>query len=70
MNCEKIKRRMTELGYTQMKLASELGIHQATLSQKMAGKRPVRLHEAERMATILQIPDTLFAEYFFTCEIA
>ncbi len=65
INSNMIKARARELGVRQKDIAAALGIKQPTANQKINGVRPMMLHEAEILATILQINDIDFGTYFF-----
>lgn len=65
-NAELIKQRMNEKGLSQKRIAEELGIAQPTLCQKVSGKRPFLLSEAEQLADLLGIADADFRLYFLT----
>ena len=64
-NTDRIKARMDELNITQAQLAREIGIATPTICQKINNIRPFSLDEAERVATVLEIPDNEFGGYFF-----
>lgn len=66
LNGSKIKGRMRELGIVQADVAKQLNIAEATVSQKLSGKRPMFLDEAEELAKMLKISDEQFGTYFFT----
>jgi transcriptional regulator with XRE-family HTH domain len=57
---------MAELGLTQKDVAAALGISQPTASQKLNRLRPMDLDEAEKLARLLKLDNSMFAEYFFT----
>ena len=65
-NTDRIKARMDELNITQAQLAREIGIATPTICQKINNIRPFSLDEAERVATVLEIPDNEFGGYFFS----
>ncbi len=70
VNSAKIKGRLTELGLTQKEVASKLGLAQPTFNQKLNNTRVFDLDEAERLQSILQIPDSQFLDYFFARSVA
>lgn len=58
----KLKGRMREMGYSQEKLAKEVGISAASLQNKLSGKSDFRLKEMKIISHVLSIsPD----DYFF-----
>jgi len=65
MNLLRIKGRIVEMGMTQIEFAKQMGIAQATLSQKIKGDRPITLEQAEKMANLLNIQNDKFTYYFF-----
>lgn len=65
LNVSKIRGRMAELGLTQRDVAKALEIASSTASQKLNRVRPMDLDEAEKLAMLLQLDDSQFAEYFF-----
>ena len=65
INSNKLKGRLVELGLTQKDGADYLGISQPTFSQKVNNTRPMDLEEAEKLATLLEIPVTEYGIYFF-----
>lgn len=66
INTNKIKGRMRELEIVQADVAKSLGLAEATVSQKINGKRPMDLDEAMKLAEMLEITDPEFGDYFFT----
>ena len=66
INTNKIKGRMRELEIVQADVAKTLGLAEATVSQKINGKRPMDLDEAMQLADMLKISDPDFGVYFFT----
>ena len=66
VNTSKILGRLREQNKTQADLASYMGMAQSTVNQKMNGKRPLFLDEAEKIACYLNIPDSEFCLYFFS----
>lgn len=57
MQSNLLRAKMTEAGYTQRSLASELKMSPTTLNLTLSGKRAIRLDEAEKICTILDISD-------------
>jgi len=64
-NVNKVRGRMAEMRLTQKDVAAALGIAPPTVSQKLNRVRPMDLDEAEKLATLLKLEDSQFAEYFF-----
>jgi transcriptional regulator with XRE-family HTH domain len=65
LNVNKVRGRMAEMRLTQKDVAAALGIAPPTVSQKLNRVRPMDLDEAEKLATLLKLEDSQFAEYFF-----
>lgn len=65
LNVDKVRGRLAELKLTQKDVAKSLGIALPTASQKLNRVRPLDLEEAEKLATLLQLDDSQFGEYFF-----
>ena len=65
LNVIKVRGRMAELRITQKDVATALNIAQSTASQKLNRVRPLDLDEAEKLACLLKLEDSQFAEYFF-----
>lgn len=65
INIDKIKKRMEQLGITQIQLAKKIGIAAPTMCQKLNNIRPLSLEEAEIVAKELKIKDREFGSYFF-----
>jgi transcriptional regulator with XRE-family HTH domain len=59
----KIKGRMAELGMSQRAVASELKLSERSYNQKINGKRPFTIPEAEKLIGILGLKNP--AEDFF-----
>lgn len=70
LNVNKVRGRLAELGLTQKDVAKTLGIAQSTASQKLNMSRPFYLDEAEKLASLLQLSDSQFGEYFFSSAVA
>lgn len=65
LNVAKVRGRMSELKVTQKDVAAALGIAVPTASQKLNRVRPMNLDEAEKLATLLELEDEQFGEFFF-----
>lgn len=65
LNTNKVRGRLAELRLTQKDVAKALGIAVSTASQKLNRVRPMDLDEAEKLASLLQLNDNQFSEYFF-----
>lgn len=63
MQVNRIRARMTELGFTQEKLANAMGITVQTLNAKLNGRSGFSLDEAISVTKILSLEDPL--EIFF-----
>ena len=70
VNTRKIKSRMLELGLTQQDIARALGLTACTVSQKLNNIRPLKLSEANILASLLKIDDSEFKVYFFPEPVA
>ena len=66
LNVNKIKGRMRELQIVQADVAKRLNIAESTASQKINGKRPMDLEEAQALADMLGIESGEFGVYFFS----
>lgn len=55
VDTDRLKKRMKELGLTQVAVAERLGISQSVLSLKLNNVRPFYLHEAGKLAMILKL---------------
>lgn len=67
MNVWKLRKKMTEQGFTQYQLAVLLRIGNNTMSDKMNGRREFKLSEAKRICEILSITDPQeIVKIFFT----
>ncbi len=66
MQINKIKSRMTELGYTQQKLAIAMGVTVQTLNAKLNGRSKFSLDEVISIIKILKLEDpmTIFFWWF------
>ncbi|ADL52168.1 helix-turn-helix domain protein [Clostridium cellulovorans 743B] len=63
MQINKIKSRMTELGYTQQKLSDELNMSVQTLNAKFNGRSIFSLNEVISITKILELDNPI--EIFF-----
>lgn len=70
INSDKIRERMKDLHITQRDVAASLMIAPPTVSQKIAGLRPMYLDEAQRLAELLKIDPVDFGSYFFHNTVA
>ena len=61
-----LKGLLASKGITQEKLAKEIGMTQATMSNKINGKAFFTQCEIRAMISFLDIPMELVGEYFFT----
>lgn len=64
MQTNKLKAKMVEMGYTQIKLAKEMGITVQSLNSKLNGRSGFSLDEAISITKILQIENPV--DIFFT----
>lgn len=62
MAYDRLKVRIFELKKTQKKVAAELGLSEASFGQKINGKRPFTIPEAEKLIELLNIenPASIF----------
>lgn len=70
MNTEMIKDRLSRLGLTQEDLAKTLGIATCTMNQKLNNIRPLKLDEADKIGSMLNLSDEEFRAYFFAEPVA
>lgn len=72
INKRKIKARMVELGMTQKDLTGPdcLNCALSTVSQKLSGRRPITVRQAERLGKKLQLSNEQYFDFFFANEIA
>jgi len=63
MNSNKLKGRMIEKGYSQSKMAKEIGISVQTLNAKLNGRTQFTLDEVVKITSILRIDNPI--EIFF-----
>lgn len=63
MNANILKGKMAEKGYSQERLAKEIGISTNSMSRKILGERQFRLGEVIRICDVLDIDDP--REIFF-----
>lgn len=61
----KIRGRLTERGFTQSDLAKAWNCATPTVSQKLSGKRPITLEEAETLGKLLELTEQEYYELFF-----
>lgn len=61
----KIKGRLTEKGFTQSDVAKQWNCATPTVSQKLNGKRPMNLDEAELLGQLLELNEKEYYEIFF-----
>lgn len=64
-NTNKIKAKIVEKGLTIGAIATEMGITPYILGQKILGKSPMTLSEAEFLQCKLEIADSEVSAYFF-----
>lgn len=69
-NTDKLKGRIVEKRLTIAKIANEMGISAYILGQKILGKSPMTLGEAQFLQKRLDIADEELAVYFFTLDVA
>jgi len=65
VNSLKIKGKIVEQDTTISKLAAEMGLSAYSLGQKIGGKSIMTLDEADKLQSLLNIPDCEFKSYFF-----
>ncbi len=63
----KLKGKITEMGYNQESIAKKLGISTASLNYKVNNKRPFNSDEMFKLCDILEIDNP--KEYFFTVNV-
>lgn len=63
----KLKGKITEMGYNQESIAKKLGISTASLNYKVNNKRPFNSDEMFKLCDILEIDNP--KEYFFTANV-
>jgi transcriptional regulator with XRE-family HTH domain len=61
--------KMRERGYTQQRLAKELGISETSLNFSLNNKRNFKQDEMIKAAQLLGIPQRELAKYFFTKQL-
>lgn len=66
MDYGKLSGRIRECGYTQKRLALEIGTSEGQFSQKMQGNYPFKQSEIERICDVLRIESADIGSYFFT----
>jgi transcriptional regulator with XRE-family HTH domain len=65
----KLLGRMTELGYTQMSLAEEMGKNKGTISAKINGHSFFTTAEIAGVCKVLKIPIKDIPAYFFAAKV-
>ena len=72
MDTLKIKGKLREKGLTYKDVASPTVWNCAlpTVSQKLTGKRPLYLDEANKLAKLLNLTEAEYFQYFFAKQIA
>jgi transcriptional regulator with XRE-family HTH domain len=61
----KLRGRIKELGYTQEKLANEIGRDKSSLSCKLNGKSDFTTKEIDCICNVLDISNNEIGEFFF-----
>jgi transcriptional regulator with XRE-family HTH domain len=64
-NYSKLLGRIKEFGYTQEKLAIEIGRDKSSLSAKLNGKSAFTTKEIDSICMVLDIPNSKIVDYFF-----
>lgn len=62
----KLLGRMREMGFTQEKLAKEIGLSECSLNFSLNNKRNFRQNEISKISSALRIPARHIDSYFFT----
>lgn len=65
VNTLKLKGKIAEQNTTISKLASDMGLTAYSLGRKIGGRAIMTLDEANKLQTLLDIPDSDFRSYFF-----
>lgn len=65
IDTSKLRGRIAEKGYTISSLANEIGISRVTLGAKLHGKSDLTLSEVLKIASILDVPQSMYYDYFF-----
>lgn len=65
----KLKGMIKEKELTQEEIAQRLNISKSTFNLKINGNAYFSQEEIFKISTILDIPDNLFKEYFFTLKV-
>ena len=68
-NYSKLLGRMRERGVTQERLATEIGITEATLSAKLNNKFNFKADEIDSICRVLDISNEEIGEYFFAPKV-
>lgn len=69
MDYGKLSGRIRECGYTQKRLAVEIGISESQLSLKMHGNYPFKQSEIGKICDALRIESKEIGSYFFTPKV-
>lgn len=64
-NYSKLLGRLKERGYTQSKIATEIGRDKSSLSAKLHGKSAFTTKEIDAICEVLDIPNAEIGDYFF-----
>ena len=64
-NYSKLRGRIKECGYTQDKLAKEIGRDKSSLSYKLNGKSDFTTKEIDGICKVLDISNNEIGDYFF-----
>lgn len=67
-NYDKLKGRMKELGFTQEKLAKEIGISPCSLNLTLNNRRNFRQEEIQKACTVLKLTANQIEPYFFAAR--
>ena len=65
-NYSKLLGRIKECGYTQEKLAKEIGRDKSSVSAKLNGKSAFTTTEIDSICKVLDISNSEIVDYFFT----
>ena len=66
MDYSKLQGRIREKGFTQKSFATEVGISESHLCQKLSGKYPFKQTDIQNICRLLDINALQIGEYFFT----
>lgn len=64
MNGNYLKGKMAERGYTQDRLAKEIGVSAQTIGRKVSGERQFTVREANAIASVLQLTPAQAVDIF------